>query len=185
MIEGRTLWELVERRAETTPDAIAAIDEQGRSLSFLDYRNQAERAAAGLHRLGVQPGDVVSWQLPTWLESLVLVAALSRLGAIQNPILPIYRRREVAFITAQAGSRLLIVPPVWRDFDFEAMARDIAADQAGLEILVVDKALPQGDPDPAAAATAPRPTIPPSSRCAGTTTPPAPPPIPRVRSTPT
>ncbi len=146
MVEGRTLWELVQRRAEATPDAAAAVDEHGRSLSFLEYRDQAERAAAGLHRLGVRPGDVVSWQLPTWLESLVLVAALSRLDVVQNPILPIYRRREVAFITAQAGSRMLIVPPVWRDFDFEAMAREIAADQAGLEILVVDKALPQGDP---------------------------------------
>ncbi len=146
MVEGRTLWELVEHRAQATPDNTAAVDEHGRSLSFAEYRDQAERAAAGLHRLGVQPGDVVSWQLPTWLESLVLVAALGRLGAIQNPILPIYRRREVAFITAQAGSRLLIVPPVWRDFDFEAMAREISTDQPGLEVLVVDRALPQGDP---------------------------------------
>ncbi|MGK2930427.1 MAG: class I adenylate-forming enzyme family protein [Acidimicrobiales bacterium] len=146
MVEGRTLWELVERRAEATPDAPAAVDEHGRVLTFAEYRSEAERAAGGLHRLGVRPGDVVSWQLPTWLESLVLVAALSRLDVIQNPILPIYRQREVAFITRQAGAKLLIVPPRWRDFDFEAMARDIAQDQPGLEILVVDKVLPPGDP---------------------------------------
>lgn len=146
MIEGRTLWELVERRAEATPDAPAAIDEHGREISFAEYRTQAERAAAGLHRLGVRSGDVVSWQLPTWLESLVLVAALSRIDAVQNPILPIYRSREVGFITRQAGSRLLIVPPRWRDFDFETMAREVATAQEGLEVLVADRALPQGDP---------------------------------------
>ena len=146
MVDGRTLWELVERRAEVTPDAPAAIDEHGRSISFAEYRTEAERAAAGLHRLGIRAGDVVSWQLPTWLESLVLVAALSRLDVVQNPILPIYREREVSFITRQAGAKLLIVPPVWRGFDFEAMARGIAADQPGLDVLVADGVLPQGDP---------------------------------------
>lgn len=146
MVEGRTLWELVERRADATPDAPAAIDERGRTLSFAEYRSEAERVAAGLHQHGVRPGDVVSWQLPTWLESIVLVAALSRLDAIQNPILPIYRKREVAFITQQSGSKLLIVPPEWRGFDFAAMGREIAAEQPGLDVLVADRELPRGEP---------------------------------------
>lgn len=145
-IEGRNLWELVERRAAATPDALMVIDDNGRELTFADYRAEAERAAAGLHRLGIAEGDVVSWQLPTWCESLVLVAALSRLGAIQNPMLPIYRQREVGFVTRQARTRLLIVPGTWRGFDYEDMARTIAADQPGLEILVANRALPQGDP---------------------------------------
>jgi acyl-CoA synthetase (AMP-forming)/AMP-acid ligase II len=123
-----------------------AVDEHGHSMTFAEYRSAAERAAAGLARHGITEGDVVSWQLPTWLESLVLVSALSRLGAIQNPMLPIYRQREVGFITKQAGSRLLIVPGTWRNFDYEEMAREIAAGQPGLEILIANRALPQGDP---------------------------------------
>ena len=85
MLEGRTLWELLERRVEATPDARMVVDEDGRELTFADYRAAAERAAAGLAELGVGRGDVVTWQLPTWIESMVLVGALSRLGAIQNP----------------------------------------------------------------------------------------------------
>ncbi len=145
MIEGRTLWELVENRATATPDAIAAVDEHGRSLTFRQYREQAEQAAAGLHEAGIGAGDVVSWQLPTWLDSLVLVSALSRLGAIQNPILPIYRASEVSFIVDQAGSKLLLVPPTWRDYDFAAMATDIASTRHGLTVMVIDKVLPVGD----------------------------------------
>ena len=61
-------------------------------------------------------------------------------------MLPIYREREVGFITHQTGANLLIVPSVWRDFDFEAMARTIAAGTLGLEVLVCDKNLPDGDP---------------------------------------
>lgn len=146
MLDAPNLWQLLERRVEATPDAVMAVDQDGRSLTFAEYRAEAERAAAGLARLGVGEGDVVSWQLPTWLESLVLVAALARLGAVQNPMLPIYRQREVGFVCRQAGSRLLVVPGRWRDFDYEAMARDVAADQPGLEVLVADRALPQGDP---------------------------------------
>jgi cyclohexanecarboxylate-CoA ligase len=146
MIEARNLWELLEKRVEATPDSVMAVDENGRALTFAEYKAEAERAAAGLARLGIGAGDVVSWQLPTWLESIVLVSALSRLGAVQNPMLPIYRQREVGFITKQAGSRLLVVPGTWRNFDYEEMAREIASGQPGLEILVANRALPQGDP---------------------------------------
>jgi len=146
MLQGRTLWELIEARVDATPDALMAVDEDMRTVTFAEFRTEAERAAAGLLAQGVAPGTVVSWQLPTWIESLVLVAALSRLDAVQNPLLPIYREREVGFITAQADSALFVVPSVWRGFDFEAMATQLAADQPAMRVLVADRTLPQGDP---------------------------------------
>ncbi|MEX2293284.1 MAG: AMP-binding protein [Acidimicrobiales bacterium] len=149
-VDGGSLWELVERRAAATPDALAAVDEDGRTLTWAEAKTQAEQAAAGLTRLGIGPGDVVSWQLPTWLESKLLVLALARLGAIQNPMLHIYREREVGFVVRQAKSKLLVVPSTWGGFDFEAMARGIAtqveAEGGKLQVLVADKTLPQGDP---------------------------------------
>jgi non-ribosomal peptide synthetase component E (peptide arylation enzyme) len=142
-----TLWELIERRAEATPDALLAHEDTGHELTFAGYREASLRAAAGLHAdHGVGPDTGVSWELPTWNESLALVGALSRLGARQNPLIPIYRGREVGFITAQSGASLLVVPTVYRGFDFEAMAREIAAGRRELSVLVVDRELPDGDP---------------------------------------
>lgn len=146
MLEGKTLWELVEARAEETPDALLAVDENMRTLTFADFAEESERAAAGLMEQGIGPDTVVSWQLPTWIESLCLVGALSRIGAVQNPILPIYREREVRFVTQQAQAKLIVVPSVWKDFDFEHMATTIAKDGDNTKVLVSDKALPQGDP---------------------------------------
>ncbi len=147
MLQGRTLWELLDRRVEATPDALMAVDEDMRTITFAEYWSEAERAAAGLLDQGVSSGDVVAWQLPTWIESLVLVGALSRIGAVQNPMLPIYREREVGFVTDQAGASLLIVPSEWRGFDFEHMATSISASGGGaMRVLVADRALPQGDP---------------------------------------
>ncbi len=145
MLEARTLWELASKRAVETPDARMIVDERGDSMTFGEFIPAAERAAAGLAAIGVGEGAVVSWQLPSWKESMVLVAALARLGAIQNPILPIYREREVGFIARQAQSNLLIAPPTFRGFDYEAMARGIAADVPGLEVLVADRSLPEDD----------------------------------------
>jgi acyl-CoA synthetase (AMP-forming)/AMP-acid ligase II len=142
VIEARSFWDLVCQRAKLTPDALFAVDEGDRKLSFREYLEAAENCAAGLAALGVKTETPVSWTLPTWLESMILVAALARLGAVQNPILPIYRRREVGFITHQFDARVLVVPGRWRNFDYEQMAREIAQDQPGLEVVVVDRALP-------------------------------------------
>ncbi len=146
MIEARTLWQLIERRADATPEALFAVDERGRRLSFAVYRAACERAAGALFAQGVEEGSRVSWQLPTTLEAMVLVGALSRLGAVQNPILPIYRAREVGFVARQFGPSLLFVPGVFRGFDHETMAREIAADRDGLEVAVLDGLLAEGDP---------------------------------------
>ena len=153
-----TLWELIEQRAASTPDAVLAREDTGKELTFAGYRDACLRAAAGLHTdHGVTAGTSVSWELPTWNESLVLVGALCRLGARQNPLIPIYRNREVGFITAQSEAELLVVPTRYRGFDFEAMAREIAAGRPGMSVLVVDRQLPDADPSvlpPADPATA-------------------------------
>jgi cyclohexanecarboxylate-CoA ligase len=159
-----TLWELIERRAEATPDERLAHEDTGKELTFAGYRDACLRAAAALYTdYGISRDTAVSWELPTWNESLVLVGALARLGARQNPLIPIYRGREVGFITAQSEAALLVVPTVYRDFDFEAMALEIAASRPGLAVLVVHRDLPEGDPadlpevgpSPATAAAAP------------------------------
>lgn len=156
--DNRGLWELIEDRARDTPDHRIAIDEEGRSLTATEFRDAAERAAAGLHAMGVTAGTPVSWMLPTWLESAVLVGALARLGAVQNPMLPILGPREMRFITGQTGARLLVVPSKWRDRAFADEAREIAKDHPDLAVLECDRSLPDGDP--ASLPPAPEPSTP-------------------------
>jgi acyl-CoA synthetase (AMP-forming)/AMP-acid ligase II len=145
MIETSTLWDVVEARAAESPRARMSVDETGRSISFDEFRERAQRTAAGLVNLGVEPGDRVSWQLPTWIETTVLLAALSRIGAVQNPILPLYRHKELGFVIHQTRAKLLIVPTEWRGVDFRSMAEGIVTDTA-TRVLTCDKSLPDGDP---------------------------------------
>lgn len=136
MIQTDTLWALVEARAEATPEGLFGYDESGREMTFAQYRDSAERLAAALYERGVREGSAVSWILPTGFNALVLLAALSRLGAVQNPIIPIYRGREVSHCLRQTGAQLLIVIDRFRGFDYEAMANELAGKIEGLELLV-------------------------------------------------
>ncbi|MFE1798476.1 MULTISPECIES: class I adenylate-forming enzyme family protein [unclassified Streptomyces] len=138
---SRTFWELVERRAALTPDRPVLLQDD-RTLTFEELRAGAERTAAGLHDMGVRPGTVVAWQLPTRIETVVLAMALTRLGAVQSPIIPFYRDREVSFALHTSQAEFFAVPGTWRDFDHTAMAERIAA-RGTFEAYAT---LPTGDP---------------------------------------
>jgi acyl-CoA synthetase (AMP-forming)/AMP-acid ligase II len=138
---SRTLWELVARRADLTPDRPVLL--QGdRTLSFGALRDRAERVAAGLYDMGVRPGTVVAWQLPTRIETALLSFALARLGAVQSPVIPFYRDREVGFALRESKAEYFAVPGEWRGFDHTAMARRLGAKG----VFEAYDVLPDGDP---------------------------------------
>ncbi len=155
--EGAALssyWALIVGAAEQRPEAIVASDDRGRSLTRVGLVAEAESVAAALHAGGLGPGDMVSWQLPTTLEALVVLAAAARLGVVQNPVIPILRHREVDFIAGQVRPQLLVVPTSWRGVDHRAMARTITSAHGG-DVLELDLSdldrdealrLPHGDP---------------------------------------
>src|SRR6185312_10777993 len=104
--------------------------------------------------MGIGTGSVVSWQLPTRIDTVVLSLALSRLGAVQNPIIHLYRHREVGFALRQTGASHFFIPRRWRETDFPAMAEEALAEAPSRpDVVVVDAELPDGEPStlPAAA----------------------------------
>ena len=131
-----TYWELVARAATEQPDHVLLADDHGRSLTAAQLAAAAEGFAATLHARGVGTGTVVSWQLPSVLETMVVLCALARLGATQNPIVPIMREREVRFITQQVQTELFLVPETWAGFGFGDLARTVGRD-LGFEVTVV------------------------------------------------
>ncbi|WP_433549472.1 AMP-binding protein [Streptomyces sp. CA-294286] len=143
---SRTLWELVVRRAALTPDRPVLLQGE-RTLTFGALRTRAERAAAGLYERGVRAGSVVAWQLPTRIETVLLSLALARLGAVQSPLIPFLRDREVGFALREAGADCFAVPGHRRGFDHAAMAHRLAPDlPRTLLVLDVYDALPDADP---------------------------------------
>jgi cyclohexanecarboxylate-CoA ligase len=146
VLNSQTVWGLVEQRAAADPGRTALIDDCG-DITFGELRDRSERVAAGLHNKGVDANSAVTWQLPTRIETVLVFVALARLGSVQNPLVPLYRYREVSSALRQLASSALMVRPTWRGFDHGAMAHQIAAERGGLHVLVTDDGeLPDGDP---------------------------------------
>lgn len=143
-MKNETYWGLVESAADKHRDRVVLVDDFGRSMTIGELYEAALSAAAAFAKRGVEAGTVVSWQLPTTLETMVVMVALTRLGAVQNPILPIWREREVRFATAQLGTEVLIVPGIWRGYDHVALGDNLAGEHE-MTILVVDHAIEVGN----------------------------------------
>jgi cyclohexanecarboxylate-CoA ligase len=113
MSDGRTFWTLIADAEQREPNRPLLADEHDRSLAARQLHDAACATAAAFAERGIDAGTVVSWQLPTTLETIVVMAALARLGAVQNPIIPILREREVGFITEQLATEFFVVlaPP--------------------------------------------------------------------------
>ena len=114
----------------------------GRQFTYGDLARRADRMAVALRRLGLGVGDVVSWQLPNWFEGAALAVAIDRIGAVSNPIITIYREREVGFVCRQARSRALVVPGLVRGTDHRDLAAAVQASAPALEHVLTVRAEP-------------------------------------------
>jgi cyclohexanecarboxylate-CoA ligase len=145
--DATSFWELVERRVAESADDRFLFDDKGRTLTYGEFKATVERVAAGLHAMGIGEGTPVSWQLPTQIDTVVLSVALSRLGAVQNPIIHLYRGRELSFAVRQTGARFLAIPGEFRGFDFRQLAAEATAGMDEPPTLIdTSQGLPEGDP---------------------------------------
>ena len=106
----------------------------------MTYRQLAEKAecvAVALAHYGIEKQDVVSFQLPNWWEFVVIHLACLRIGAVSNPLMPIFREHELSFMVDFAESKVLIVPKTFRGFDHEKMIEGMRDKLPHLEHLFV------------------------------------------------
>lgn len=124
-----TLTSSLLESVDRVPDRTAVVD-GSQTLSYRELSRRAQAFARGLQALGVARGDVVTVQLPNWWEAIVACHGTLALGAVVNPVIPIYRDAEVGFIVDEARPRALVIPHRFRDFDFVAMAQRAVARHA-------------------------------------------------------
>jgi len=138
----RTINDELADAVAACPDktALVAVRADGapeRRFSYREVAALADRIAVGLSRLGVGRNDVVAMQLPNWWQFTLTYLACSRIGAVLNPLMHIFRERELSFMLRHGEAKVLIVPRRFRGFDHEAMARALQAELPALQHLVI------------------------------------------------
>jgi cyclohexanecarboxylate-CoA ligase len=138
----RVITDYLDRWLLEKPDASALVSwrEESQSCVRLTYRELAQhaaRAARALSLCGVGRGEVVSFQLPNCWQFVAAHLACVRLGAVSNPLLPIFRHRELFFMLRHGDARVLIAPASYRGFDHGALARQLARELPGLALVLL------------------------------------------------
>ena len=132
---NKTLADLLDAQVARDPGQILIVDGDVR-VSARDIHDQAGAVAGALQKRGLVAGDVISFQLPNWREAVVVDVAAAMLGLVCNPIIPIYRDAEVAYILKDAGTKIVFVPTEFRNFDYVAMIERHRADLPDLAHIV-------------------------------------------------
>jgi cyclohexanecarboxylate-CoA ligase len=136
------ITDYLDQAVASSPDREAIVGYQvtgdtRTALSYRELNDKVTRMAAGLAGLGIGKGDVVACQLPNWWQTTALHLACMRIGAILNPLMPIFRERELRFMLGHGEARLLVIPKVFRNFDYEAMVEGIRSELPTLETVLV------------------------------------------------
>src|SRR5690606_28152084 len=106
-------------------------------LTYSQLDDRVARVAGSLRALGVGHGDIVAVQLPNWREFVVFALAAGRVGAVVNPLMPIFREHELSFMLGLTEAKVFVVPRQFRGFDYETMAKGLRAGLPSLKHVVV------------------------------------------------
>jgi cyclohexanecarboxylate-CoA ligase len=130
--DERTIADQAIELAATDPDFVALVDDIG-ALTRSELLTDAEALSAALYGRGLRAGDVLAFQVPNWREAAVINLAATLSGLVVNPVVPIYRDREVAQMLGDCGARAFFVASNFRNYDFAAMAGRVQAELPELE----------------------------------------------------
>ena len=132
--------EAVTKKPDTAAIAVRHTDTDNETeLSYRELNHLVTLVANRFKDLGINKGDVISFQLPNWWQFVAIHLACIKVGAVSNPLSPIFRARELEFMLGHSGTRLLIVPKVFRDFNYESLARKLQQALPSLQhLLVID-----------------------------------------------
>jgi len=107
----------IGRWARERPGENAVVDTRAggtRLWTWEELDQEADKAAALLLELGVEPGETVAYQLPNWGEFVILTLACMKIGAICCALMPIFREREIGFALRRSKARVLVVAEEFR-----------------------------------------------------------------------
>ncbi|MCP5042706.1 MAG: acyl--CoA ligase [bacterium] len=140
----KTLHGLFDESVAEGPDDVALTTVE-RKYTFGEFKEISDALAAGLVGCGVRPGDLVSVQLPNWAEMCFLQIALSRIGAVIQPLHLVFREREMRSLLEFCETDHAVVPASYGDYAYADVMRDIRGDLPRLRNLIIARGEAKGD----------------------------------------
>ena len=133
--------------ADRLADEPLVIDRAG-ELTWGQAADAVEACTRAMIEIGVGRGDVVQLQLPNRREFLISVLAVERIGAVVNPVAPIFRSNEVSVMSELARPSVVVTVDEYRGFRLGRMHHELMERLDWVERLVVMAADPLAGTEP-------------------------------------
>jgi len=124
---GQMLARTAERHAGR--EALVVV-QQGIRWTWRELLERADRVAAGLLSLGLEPGDRVGIWAPNGSEWALTQFATARAGLVLVNINPAYRRTELEYALDLVGCKALVMAPALKTSNYLEILQSLAPELA-------------------------------------------------------
>jgi fatty-acyl-CoA synthase len=122
-------------RATTDPEAPFVIGGQ-ETVTFGELEARAESLAASLHSLGIEAGDRVAIVMPAWIEFVVSMFAVSKVGAVLVPLNPYLTGPELQYMLRHSEAVAAITAEDLGEVDFLQLFEELLPQLPDLQYLI-------------------------------------------------
>ena len=119
-----TICSLVDRAAQRFGSKEALYFE-GKRWSFAQIKEDVDRCARGLIRLGVKPGENVALWMPNRPEWIHILFAVAKVGAVLVPINTRFRTADLEYVLRQSDAATLITVDRSGPVDYLGIVREL------------------------------------------------------------
>jgi len=151
-----TLDDLLQRNRKEQADRPALVDPANRPkldgnsvrrLTWGELGEEVDRTAAALLAVGLVKDDIVTYQLPNTVETVIILLSCSRLGLIISPVVMPYREHELNYILDIVKSKAIITLANFGNHDYAKMALGLDWGDREAKVLVLGGDAPSGTID--------------------------------------
>jgi len=128
------LDDLLQRNRAASPSRNALVDPSNREkldgkaprrLTWAELGDEVDRMAAAFLDLGLVKDDIVTYQTPNTVETVIIALAAARIGLIISPVVMPYRKHELDYILGIVEPKAVITVAQFAKHDHAHMAQGL------------------------------------------------------------
>lgn len=145
--------DLLQRNCAAHPSRMALVDPSNREtldgkkprrLTWAELGVEVDRMAAAFLDLGLVKDDIVTYQTPNTIETVIVALAAARIGLIISPVVMPYRKHELDYILGIVEPKAVITVSRFAKHDHAQMALDLDWRGREKKVLVLGGDAPAG-----------------------------------------
>ena len=132
---GMTWGDVFDKHTDIYPEKIGLVDDRGRWTNR-ELRQQVDKLAISLMKLGIRPKDRVLLQLPNWHEFVFSFLALQKIGAVVVVLIPRHNQMEINHFCKLTDPVAWILPKQYGKIEYQPIIDDVLKENPQMKHII-------------------------------------------------